>query len=60
VVASGALTVTDVRRHCAPRLAAHKIPRVVIFVDAIPMTERGKTDERAVRALILANDSKPA
>ena len=60
VVASGALTVTDVRRHCAPRLAAHKIPRVVIFVDAIPMTQRGKTDERAVRARILANDGKPA
>jgi long-chain acyl-CoA synthetase len=58
IVASVALTVTDVRRYCARRLAPHKIPRVVIFIDAIPMTARGKTDERALRALVLAEDGQ--
>jgi acyl-CoA synthetase (AMP-forming)/AMP-acid ligase II len=60
VVASGDLTVTDVRRYCALRLAPHKIPRVVIFVDAIPMTTRGKTDQGALRSLVLAHDGKRA
>ena len=60
IVASAGLTVTDVRRHCASRLAPYKIPRVVIFADAIPMTVRGKTDERALRALVLAHDGQRA
>jgi long-chain acyl-CoA synthetase len=47
-----------VRRYCAQRLAPYKIPRVVIFVDAIPMSVRGKTDERALRALVLAHDGQ--
>ncbi len=45
---------TDVRRYCALHLAPHKIPRIVVFVDAIPMTARGKTDHRALQALVEA------
>ena len=42
---------STVRRFCAARLAPHKIPRSVVFLDAIPLTARGKTD-RGARALV--------
>ena len=58
LVTSETLTVADVRRYCASRLAPYKIPRVVIFVDAIPMTVRGKTDHPALRSLVLAHDAR--
>ncbi len=45
-------SVIDLRRWCADRLAPHKIPRAFVFASAIPLTERGKTDWPAVRALI--------
>ena len=38
----------EVRQFCAARLAPHKIPRVVITLDAIPLTARGKTDRAAI------------
>jgi len=41
-----------VRRFCASRLAPHKIPRAIIFVDAIPLTPRGKTDRAALDGLV--------
>jgi acyl-CoA synthetase (AMP-forming)/AMP-acid ligase II len=46
------LTALALRRLCAERLAPHKIPREVVFVDAIPLTARGKTDREALSALI--------
>lgn len=49
---SAPLTTMAVRQFCASRLASHKIPRAVIFVDAIPLTPRGKTDRAALAALI--------
>lgn len=58
VVVSGhgpALSVIEVRRYCAERLAPHKIPHVWIFVDAIPLTERGKTDRRQLQSLVVAH-----
>lgn len=48
-----ALTVIDVRRYCAERLAPYKIPHVWIFVDAIPLTERGKTDRRQLQSMVV-------
>ena len=42
--ASQPLHAIDVRRFCAERLAPHKIPRVVLFLESIPLTARGKTD----------------
>ena len=48
------LTLAAVRQHCSCRLAAYKIPRIVVFVDRLPLTSRGKTDHRALHALVQA------
>jgi acyl-coenzyme A synthetase/AMP-(fatty) acid ligase len=44
-----------VRTHCARYLEPHKIPRAILFVDALPTTVRGKTDQEALHALIRAH-----
>jgi long-chain acyl-CoA synthetase len=41
-------TVLAVRRFCSARLASHKIPRLVVRFDALPLTARGKLDRRAI------------
>jgi acyl-CoA synthetase (AMP-forming)/AMP-acid ligase II len=48
------ISVLTVRQFCAARLAAHKVPRTVIFLDAIPLTARGKTDRHALDDLVRA------
>lgn len=48
------LTLAAVRQHCAWRLAAYKIPRIVVFVDRLPVTSRGKIDDRALNELVQA------
>jgi acyl-CoA synthetase (AMP-forming)/AMP-acid ligase II len=49
-------SVVELRRFCGARLAAHKIPRVFVFLPKIPLSDRGKTDrahlERLARAEI--------
>ena len=53
VVRSGdEVSMLTVRRYCASRLASFKIPRSVIFLHAIPMTSRGKTDRAALDLLV--------
>lgn len=42
----------DVRRFCAMKLAAHKVPRVYVFLDEMPLDERGKTSRRALEAAV--------
>jgi long-chain acyl-CoA synthetase len=54
VAGSSDLTLAAVRQYCACQLAAHKIPRTIVFVDRLPLTSRGKTDHRALRALVQA------
>jgi long-chain acyl-CoA synthetase len=55
VVADGSgVTALGVRSFCAARLAPHKIPRRIVFVDAIPLTARGKTDRVALDDLVRA------
>jgi acyl-CoA synthetase (AMP-forming)/AMP-acid ligase II len=49
------MTTIDIRRYCAGRLAPYKIPRAIVFVDAIPVTARGKTDRRALDELVRAH-----
>ena len=44
----------SVRQFCAARLAAHKIPRTILLLDAMPLTARGKTDRAALEALVRA------
>lgn len=46
------LTLAAVRQHCAQRLAPYKVPRVVVVVDQLPVTARGKADYRALSALV--------
>jgi long-chain acyl-CoA synthetase len=41
-----------IRTFCAERLAAHKIPRAIIFLDALPTDGRGKTSRRALELLV--------
>jgi acyl-CoA synthetase (AMP-forming)/AMP-acid ligase II len=48
------ISVLGVRRFCAARLAAYKIPRTIVFLDSIPLTMRGKTDRIALDALVRA------
>jgi long-chain acyl-CoA synthetase len=49
--APGALAYEGVVRHCRERLADHKVPRSIVFVDALPRTPRGKLDRQALLAL---------
>lgn len=53
VVASTArdLNYGRVTAWCRDRLAEHKIPRSIIFVDAIPRTSRGKIDRAALHEI---------
>jgi long-chain acyl-CoA synthetase len=44
----------EVRQFCAGRLAAHKIPRAIVALEAIPLTERGKTDRRRLQSIVEA------
>jgi acyl-CoA synthetase (AMP-forming)/AMP-acid ligase II len=45
-------TLMEIRQFCSTRLAAHKIPRRVLVIDAIPLTPRGKVDRAALAALV--------
>jgi len=58
IAGDATLTLTAVRRYCATRLAAHKIPRSVVVVSDLPVTLRGKTDVRALRALVDAHSTR--
>jgi long-chain acyl-CoA synthetase len=42
------LKAVDVRIFCAPRLAAYKIPREYVLLEAMPRDDRGKIDRRAL------------
>lgn len=42
----------DVAVWCRQRLADHKVPRSVVFLEAIPRTSRGKVDRAALVALV--------
>lgn len=48
---SGAVTYEAAVAWCRSRLAEHKVPRNVAFVEALPRTERGKLDRQALRDL---------
>lgn len=46
--------VVALRQHCGTRLAPYKIPRAFVFLDGIPLTERGKTDRTRLVAAVTA------
>jgi long-chain acyl-CoA synthetase len=47
----GSLTAAEVLAWCRSRLSAHKVPRSVILVAALPRNSRGKLDRAALLAL---------
>jgi len=49
-----ALGVVALRAFCADRLAAYKIPRVLVLVPELPRDERGKISRSALERLVLA------
>ncbi|HKP54399.1 MAG TPA: long-chain fatty acid--CoA ligase [Chloroflexia bacterium] len=42
------VTESEVIEFCRQRLARYKVPKSVIFIDALPMTGAGKVDKRAL------------
>jgi long-chain acyl-CoA synthetase len=55
VVADGhghGLTAPGIRQFCSSRLAAHKIPRTIVWLERVPLTERGKTDRAKLEAIV--------
>jgi acyl-CoA synthetase (AMP-forming)/AMP-acid ligase II len=47
----GALAYEEVARHCREHLAEYKVPRSIVFVEALPRNARGKLDRQALLAL---------
>jgi len=46
--------VVALRAFCADRLAAYKIPRLLVLVAELPRDERGKVSRKALEVLVLA------
>ena len=59
VAADGERNVLAIRQFCSSRLAVHKVPRRIIWLDRIPLTERGKTDRARLEALVLGSPAEP-
>jgi long-chain acyl-CoA synthetase len=51
IVADPDITRDQVRVHCAARLSAHKVPRVVKLIEQLPVDERGKVKRAALELL---------
>jgi long-chain acyl-CoA synthetase len=47
---TGRIAYVEVTAWCRDRLAAHKVPRSIVFVEVIPRTPRGKIDRAALDA----------
>jgi long-chain acyl-CoA synthetase len=52
--ADPALSAAAVRAHCTAHLSPYKVPRQIVFTEDLPVDARGKTDRRAVEALVQA------
>ena len=50
----GRLGVVALRAFCANRLAAHKIPRLLVLLPELPRDERGKVSRQALEDLVAA------
>lgn len=48
----GTVSAEALTAHCARFLAAFKVPRRVLLLDALPMTASGKVEKAALRALV--------
>ncbi len=54
LVPGSSATSEDLQAHARAHLAAHKCPREIRVLDAVPLTSVGKTDRKAVRAFVNA------
>jgi long-chain acyl-CoA synthetase len=54
------VTALAIRQFCGSRLAAHKIPRTIVWLECIPLTERGKTDRAKLESLVRAHLTRTA
>jgi acyl-CoA synthetase (AMP-forming)/AMP-acid ligase II len=52
-------TAEELLRHCATRLPEFKRPKVLLFVDAIPKTDRGKVSKQDLLAVWARTTSAP-
>ncbi len=48
-------TLFQVRQHCSRYLSPHKVPRWVVVLETMPVTDRGKRDHRRLRELAEAS-----
>ena len=60
VVARHDISAAAIRHYCASKLAAHKVPRTILRLEGIPLTERGKTDRAKLEALMREQLAGPA
>ena len=51
IVADPGVTREEIRAFCRQRLSAHKVPRILKLIDAIPLDDRGKVSRAALAAL---------
>jgi long-chain acyl-CoA synthetase len=51
--AGAAVTVQQIKKHCLKHLANYKIPKQVVFLDALPQAAAGAPDRRAIAELLL-------
>lgn len=54
--AGSELEATDIKAWCAQGLADYKIPRQIVFCDALPLTPAGKIHKAALRDAVRAED----
>jgi acyl-CoA synthetase (AMP-forming)/AMP-acid ligase II len=52
VVTRTDVAAAAIRHFCVARLATHKVPRSVVRLESIPLTDRGKTDRAKLEALM--------
>ena len=52
LVSDAAWDARTVREALSSRLAAYKLPRVVVVTRALPLTDRGKVDRAAIARLL--------
>ena len=52
------LSTVEVRSYCAEKLSPHKIPRDLILLEAMPLTDRCKVDRRALEELTTTRQEK--
>jgi acyl-CoA synthetase (AMP-forming)/AMP-acid ligase II len=53
IISKRLTSALEVRQFCAARLPPHKVPRAIIFLPSLPLTERGKTDRARLLSIAL-------